>query len=368
MIKHTILFKQHKKCGATMVNFHNWILPLHYGSQITEHKAVRNDAGMFDISHMVIIDLYGLNTNKFLRYLLANDIAKLQFPGKSLYTGMLNEDGGVIDDLIVYFIDVNYFRLIVNAANRSKDLVWINYHARYFQVFMKIRTDLSLISIQGPNAQKQIQKIFSSQQLAEVQKLPFSHVQIDEFFISYTGYTGEKGYEIALPKKNTVDFWKQLKNLGVIPAGLGARDTLRIEAGMNLYGNEINESIFLLEANMERTISWKYPRNFIGKKALQIKKQKTKLVGLLMKEKGVLRKNFLVHFRYKNYYTQLGIITSGSYSPTLGHSIALARVPINIGTSAEVYLPNYLQSKKMVSVEVTNPIFVRNGCSVIKNC
>ncbi|MEI4220358.1 MAG: glycine cleavage system aminomethyltransferase GcvT [Candidatus Dasytiphilus stammeri] len=367
----TILFDQHKKCGATMINFHNWMMPLHYGSQIKEHKAVRNDAGIFDISHMLILDLYGSKTRKFLRYLLANDVAKLVHPGTSLYTGMLNQDGGVIDDLIVYFIDESYFRLVVNAVNRSKDLAWISYHAMNFNVTLKIRNDLSFLSIQGPNAQKKMHSILSEKQLnAVVKLLPFSHVQIDELFISYTGYTGEQGYEIALPQEQTVDLWHQLIGAKILPVGLGARDTLRIEAGMNLYGNEMDESISPLEANMERTISWKYPRNFIGKNALRVKYEhnKKKLVGLLMKEKGMLRKNFGVSFLDKRGHKQIGIITSGSYSPTLGHSIALARVPSNIGKSALVYLNNHnLKYQRIIPVEVTHPVFVRNGLPVINN-
>ncbi|WWO96418.1 MAG: glycine cleavage system aminomethyltransferase GcvT [Candidatus Dasytiphilus stammeri] len=364
----TILFDLHKKCGATMIHFQNWIMPLHYGSQITEHKAVRNDAGIFDISHMLILDLYGSKTLKFLRYLLANDVAKLVHPGKALYTGMLNQDGGIIDDLMVYFLDESYFRLVVNAANRSKDLAWINYHAINFNVKLKIRTDLAFISIQGPNAQKKMHSILNEKQLnAVVKLLPFSNVQIDELFIAYTGYTGEKGYEIAVPQEKAVDLWHQLIGAGILPVGLGARDTLRIEAGMNLYGNEMDESISPLEANMERTISWKYPRNFIGRNALRIKynHNKKKLVGLLMKEKGMLRKNCLVSFMDKSGEKQIGIITSGSYSPTLGHSIALARVPSTIGKSALVYLNHNLKYQRIIPVEVTPPVFVRNGLPVI---
>ncbi|WWO96376.1 MAG: glycine cleavage system aminomethyltransferase GcvT [Candidatus Dasytiphilus stammeri] len=370
MQQRTILFDQHKKCGATMIHFNNWIMPLHYGSQITEHKAVRNDAGIFDISHMLILDLSGSNTRKFLRYLLANDVAKLLHPGKSLYTGMLNQDGGVIDDLMVYFIGESYFRLVVNAVNCSKDLAWISYHAMNFNVTLKIRNDLAFLSIQGPNAQKKMHSILSEKQLNTVEKLlPFSNIQIDELFIAYTGYTGEKGYEIALPQEKAVYLWHQLIASGITPVGLGARDTLRIEAGMNLYGNEMNESISPLEANMERTISWKYSRNFIGRNALRIKydhNKKKKLVGLLMKEKGMLRKNFRVSFMDKSGQKQIGIITSGSYSPTLGHSIALARVPSTIGKSALVYLTHHnLKYQRIIPVEVTNPVFVRNGLPVI---
>ncbi len=242
MAKQTPLYDQHVACGARMVDFHGWMMPLHYGSQIDEHHFVRQDAGMFDVSHMTIVDLHGNRTREFLRYLLANDVAKLTQPGKALYTGMLNESGGVIDDLIVYFLSEDYFRLVVNSATRDKDLAWISQHAEPYQVEVTVRDDLALIAVQGPQAQQKVATLLTTEQQQAIAGMkPFFGIQTGDLFIATTGYTGEAGYEIALPKQQVVAFWQQLLAAGVKPAGLGARDTLRLEAGMNLYGQEMDE-------------------------------------------------------------------------------------------------------------------------------
>ncbi|WWO97925.1 MAG: glycine cleavage system aminomethyltransferase GcvT [Candidatus Dasytiphilus stammeri] len=356
----TILFKHHQMYGAHIVNFNDWMMPLHYGSQLKEHHIVRNDAGAFDISHMTIIDIYGEESRNFLRYILANDVAKLKTPGKALYSAMLNIKGGVIDDLIVYFINATTFRLIVNAANRNKDLAWLYNQMNKFRVKLKPRDDMALIAIQGPNAQKKTQSLFSLEHQKILDKmLPFYSVKCGDWFVSTTGYTGELGYEIAMPQEQAINFWKNLINAGVNPVGLGARDTLRIEAGMNLYGNEMDENISPLSANMDWTISWEpIDRNFIGREALERHRYNRidKLVGLKMKEKGVLRPQLTVSFNDKDGRNKTGKITSGTFSPTLGYSIALARVPIEIGKEAVVHLRN-----RNVLVEVTRPVFVRAG-------
>lgn len=241
----------HLACGAKMVDFHGWMMPLHYGSQLDEHHQLRRDAGMFDVSHMTIVDLAGPRTRDFLRHLLANDVAKLTVPGKALYTGMLNASGGVIDDLIVYFLSELEFCLVVNSATRDKDVEWITRHAGPYQVTVTVRDDLALIAVQGPQAQSKTQTLFSPQQRQAVSGMkPFFGVQAGELFIATTGYTGEAGYEIALPATQAADFWRQLLAAGVKPCGLGARDTLRLEAGMNLYGQEMDEGISPLAANM----------------------------------------------------------------------------------------------------------------------
>ena len=360
MIQHTPLFEQHQACGARMVEFHGWMMPLHYGSQIDEHHAVRRDAGMFDVSHMTIIDLHGIRTREFLRYLLANDVAKLTQPGKALYSGMLNASAGVIDDLIVYFLDEDYFRLVVNSATRDKDLAWITEHAGPFAVELQERDDLALIAVQGPQAQQKAHILFDVAQRAAVAGMkPFFGVQAGDLFIATTGYTGESGYEIALPAEQAVEAWQKLLAAGVQPAGLGARDTLRLEAGMNLYGQEMDESVSPLAANMGWTIAWEpEDRQFIGREALEIQKKEgtQKLVGLLMTEKGMLRNELPVRFQDENGNQWEGMITSGSFSPTLGHSIALARVPAGIGKQAIVQIRH-----REVPVQVTQPVFVRGG-------
>ena len=363
MAQQTPLYDQHVLCGARMVDFHGWMMPLHYGSQIDEHHAVRTDAGMFDVSHMTIVDLHGSRTREFLRYLLANDVAKLTKPGKALYSGMLNASGGVIDDLIVYYLTEDYFRLVVNSATREKDLSWITQHAEPYAIDITVRDDLSLIAVQGPNAQAKATSLFSDEQRHAVEGMkPFFGVQAGDFFIATTGYTGEAGYEIALPKEQAADFWQKLVPAGVKPCGRGARDTLRLEAGMNLYGQEMDESISPLAANMGWTIAWEpAERNFIGREVLELEREKgtEQLVGLVMTEKGVLRGELPVRFTDANGNAREGVITSGTFSPTLGHSIALARVPAGIGETAIVQIRN-----REMPVKVTKPIFVRNGKSV----
>ncbi|MCL2898269.1 glycine cleavage system aminomethyltransferase GcvT [Brenneria tiliae] len=360
MAKQTPLYQQHLADGARMVDFHGWMMPLHYGSQLDEHHIVRRDAGMFDVSHMTIVDLHGVRTREFLRYLLANDVAKLTLPGKALYTGMLNASGGVIDDLIVYFLAEDNFRLVVNSATRDKDLAWIARHAEPFLLDIRVRDDLALVAVQGPQAQQKAQRLLNDAQREQVAGMkPFFGVQADDFFIATTGYTGEAGYEIALPREQAVDLWRRLSSEGVKPCGLGARDTLRLEAGMNLYGQDMDEGISPLAANMGWTIAWQpEERQFIGREALERQREKgtERLVGLVLTEKGVLRNGLPVRFTDGDGVMREGVITSGSFSPTLGLSIALARVPAGIGEQAIVQIRN-----RELPVHVTKPGFVRGG-------
>lgn len=363
MAQQTPLFEQHTQCGARMVDFHGWMMPLHYGSQLDEHHAVRTDTGMFDVSHMTIVDLKGSRTREFLRYLLANDVAKLTKPGKALYSGMLNASGGVIDDLIVYYFTEDFFRLVVNSATREKDLSWISQHAEPYSIDITVRDDLSLIAVQGPHAQEKAASLFTDAQREAVSGMkPFFGVEAGDLFIATTGYTGEAGYEIALPNEKAADFWQGLLNAGVKPCGLGARDTLRLEAGMNLYGQEMDEGVSPLAANMGWTIAWEpQDRDFIGRDALEQQREKgtEQLVGLVMTEKGVLRNELPVHFTDAQGNVQKGVITSGTFSPTLGYSIALARVPAGIGETAVVQIRN-----REMPVKVTKPVFVRAGKAV----
>jgi len=359
MAQQTVLIGKHLEAGAKVVDFHGWDMPLHYGSQIEEHHAVRTDAGMFDVSHMTIVDLTGARTREFLRYLVANDVAKLTTPGKALYTGMLNEAGGVIDDLIVYFMTENFFRLVVNSATREKDLAWINAQAKAFDVNVTERPEFAMIAVQGPNAKAKVATLLSDEQKAAVAGMkPFFGVQAGNLFIATTGYTGEDGYEISLPNADAANFWQQLLDAGVKPAGLGARDTLRLEAGMNLYGQDMDETVSPLAANMGWTIAWEpSDRNFIGRTALEAQRAAGtfKLVGLVMEQKGVLR-----HGQKVLVAGGEGEITSGTFSPTLGYSIAMARVPATVGDTAEVDIRG-----KLVPVQVVKPSFVRMGKKVI---
>ncbi|MED5526344.1 MAG: glycine cleavage system aminomethyltransferase GcvT [Pseudomonadota bacterium] len=358
MTQQTVLFDAHNACGAKMVDFHGWDMPLHYGSQIEEHKAVRSDAGMFDVSHMTVVDLTGTKTRDFLRYLLANDVAKLTVPGKALYTGMLDDNAGVIDDLIVYFLSEDFFRLVVNSATREKDLAWITKQAAAFEVTVTERPELAMIAVQGPNAKAKAATVFSAEQNAAVEGMkPFFGVQAGDLFIATTGYTGEAGYEIVVPQDQAVALWNALLAAGVKPAGLGARDTLRLEAGMNLYGQDMDETVSPLAANMGWTIAWEpQDRDFIGRSALEAQKAAgtMQLVGLVMEQKGVLR-----HGQKVVTANGEGEITSGTFSPTLGFAIAMARVPAGDFTDAQVEIRN-----KLVDVKVVKPAFVRNGKKV----
>ncbi|EHR40011.1 glycine cleavage system aminomethyltransferase GcvT [Alishewanella jeotgali] len=359
MAQKTALHASHLAAGAKMVDFFGWDMPINYGSQIEEHHAVRQDAGMFDVSHMTIVDLTGANTRNFLRYLLANDVAKLTTPGKALYSGMLNSTGGVIDDLIVYFLQEDFFRLVVNSATREKDLAHINAEAKAFNVTVTERPEFAMIAVQGPNAKAKVATLLTAEQQAAVAGMkPFFGVQAGNLFIATTGYTGEDGYEIALPNEQAADFWQQLVTAGVKPCGLGARDTLRLEAGMNLYGQDMDETVSPLAANMGWTIAWEpSDRNFIGRTALEQAKVAgtAKLVGLVMEQKGVLR-----HGQKVITAAGEGEITSGTFSPTLGFSIAMARVPAATGDTAEVDIRG-----KLVPVKVVKPAFVRMGKKLV---
>jgi aminomethyltransferase len=361
MTNRTVLFDKHIESGAKMVDFHGWEMPINYGSQIEEHHAVRQDAGMFDVSHMTIVDINGSDAQTFLRKLVANDVAKLTVPGKALYTGMLNEEGGVIDDLIIYFFSEESYRLVVNSATREKDLAWINKQAQAFSVTVTERPEFGMIAVQGPQAKAKVASILDAMQTATVEGLkPFFGVQAGDLFIATTGYTGEAGYEIVVPAVQAADLWQQLLDAGVKPAGLGARDTLRLEAGMNLYGLDMDDSVSPLAANMAWTIAWEpEDRDFIGREALVAQKAAgtEKLVGLVMEAKGVLRSGLKVITANGE-----GVITSGSFSPTLGYSVAMARIPSGaaVGDTVQVEM-----RKKLVDVKVTKAGFVRNGKSIL---
>ena len=355
MTQHTILNATHRALGAKMVDFGGWDMPISYGSQIEEHHAVRRDAGMFDVSHMTVVDLRGARTREFLRHLLANSVDKLKVSGKALYSCMLNEQGGVIDDLIVYFLSEDFFRLVVNAATRDKDLAWIGRQAAAFDVSVTERPDFAMIAVQGPNAREKVLGLLTPQTREKAAKIgKFVAAEGDGLFIARTGYTGEDGFEIVVPEAQAVALWNSLKDAGGAPAGLGARATLRLEAGMNLYGQDMDETVTPWEANLGWTVALDEGRDFIGRAALE--KQKAEgvgrvMIGLVMDEKGVLRHGQRVITERGD-----GEILSGSFSPTLGKSIAFARVPAGAGGSLQVDIRG-----KQVPVRVVKYPFVRDG-------
>ncbi|MGH8052089.1 MAG: glycine cleavage system aminomethyltransferase GcvT [Arenimonas sp.] len=326
MSKQTIYNASHRALNAKMVDFGGWDMPIHYGSQMDEHHQVRNDAGMFDVSHMTVVDLHGEQVRPFLRKLVANSVDKLTKSGKALYSCMLNEDGGVIDDLIVYYMNESYFRVVVNAATRDKDMPWIEKHAADFGVKVTERGDLAMVAVQGPNAREKVVSLLSAEAAKACSKLgKFVACEADGMFVARTGYTGEDGFEIMVPETKAVEFWNQLLNAGVKAAGLGARDTLRLEAGMALYGQDMDDTVSPFEAGLAWTVALDEGRDFIGRAALE--KQKAngvprQTIGLVMDEKGVLR-----HGQQVFTANGEGEILSGTFSPTLGKAIALARVP-----------------------------------------
>jgi aminomethyltransferase len=331
MTAKTVLNDTHRALGARMVDFGGWDMPINYGSQIEEHHAVRRDAGMFDVSHMTVIDLHGPRTRDFLRHLLANSVDKLKVSGKALYSCMLNERGGVIDDLIVYFFDDAHYRLVVNAATRAKDLAWIEAQAKAFDVAVKERPEFAMIAVQGPNARSKVIALLHAGDRPRIEKLgKFAAAAAQgphgmPLFVARTGYTGEDGFEIIVPEEHAVALWNALAEAGVKPCGLGARDTLRLEAGMNLYGQDMDEDVSPWEANLGWTIALDEGRDFIGRAVLEQQKAegvKRVMVGLVLDEKGVLR-----HGQKVLTAQGEGEILSGSFSPTLEKAIAFARIP-----------------------------------------
>jgi len=352
----TSLYDTHLEMGAKMVDFAGWDMPIQYKGQIEEHHQVRTDAGMFDVSHMTTVDLSGARTREFLSYLVSNDVAKLQESGKALYTCMLREDGGVIDDLIIYFMSEEWFRLVVNAATREKDLAWIEAQAAAFDVDVKERTEFAMIAVQGPKALEKAVQILPSDSADAIRSLSrFQAIDVAEFFVARTGYTGEDGLEILLPNEAAPDFWKALNQVGVEPIGLGARDTLRLEAGMNLYGNDMTEETSPLISALGWTVAMKNERDFIGRTALEAEKEKgvtQKLTGVVLEGRGVMRG----HQKVFQNGEAVGELTSGGFSPTLKQSIGFARINKQVEGDVEIEIRN-----KMVAAKIVKYPFVRDG-------
>ena len=354
-MKHTPLYQAHVDAQGKMVDFGGWEMPLNYGSQIEEHHQVRSDAGMFDVSHMTVVDFKGTQAKVFVQILIANDVEKLKTEGKALYSCMLNESGGVVDDLIVYYINDEDYRMVINAGTTEKDIAWINAQAQGFDVSVEPKFDLAMIAVQGPNAREKVFAAMPGVENIAGELKPFNAASLGGLFIARTGYTGEDGFEIMLPEKSAEFTWKMLLEGGVKPCGLGARDTLRLEAGMSLYGSEMNEEVSPLEAALSWTVDLSNEdRQFIGRKALEELKNdgaKNTIVGLVLEGKGVIRD-------HQKVVTSLGDgeVTSGTFSPTMGKAIALARVPIGATGSCEIEMRN-----KLVSAKIVKPPFVRNG-------
>jgi len=364
MSNRTVLFDKHVEYKGKIVDFAGWEMPVNYGSQIDEHHQVRKDAGMFDVSHMVIVDLLPAGEDAdirgFLQYLLANDVARLGEPGKALYSCMLNEHGGVIDDLIVYYLNDDWYRVVVNAATRAKDLAWFEKHAADFSVAVKERADLAMIAVQGPRARERAMQALPVDVVETAAPLPrFFGGDCGDWFVGRTGYTGEDGFEIMVPESEAAELWDRLSDAGVKPCGLGARDTLRLEAGMNLYGSDMTEQTSPLISGLAWTVAWQpEDRSFIGREALEKEKAegvKYKLAGLVLEQRGVLRGHQRVVIE-TDQAEQEGEVTSGTFSPSLEKSIALARVPVTAKGHCKVDIRG-----KLLDARIVKPVFVREG-------
>lgn len=356
MAKQTPLHDLHVAAGARMVDFAGWRMPIQYRSQLEEHRAVRERAGLFDISHMGVVDIAGPQAKGYLRHLLANDVARLDGPGQALYTCLLNERGGVLDDLIVTARADGGYRVVVNAATCESDLAWMRDHAHGFDVAIRFRDDLAMLAVQGPDAVTRAVDALPPDLRAGTPDLkPFHALEQGDWFVSRTGYTGEDGLEIVLPAGAAPEFWQRLVDAGFEPCGLGARDTLRLEAGLNLYGQDMDDTVTPLESNLAWTVAWEpADRDFIGRAALQRQRDEgvpRRLVGLVLEQRGIMR----AHQRVSDGSRE-GEVTSGSFSPVIGGSIALARVPAGFGERCHVMIRD-----RELPARVVRPPFVRRG-------
>lgn len=359
MTQKTVLNEAHRRFGAKMVDFGGWDMPLHYGSQIEEHHTVRKDCGMFDVSHMCAVDVAGPDAKAFLLRLIANNVDKLKLPGKALYSAMLNEAGGVVDDLIVYYIADGQYRVVINAGTAEKDLAWMSARLAEWKLEVVVlpRRDVAMIAVQGPNAKAKVWQVLPETRAASETLKPFFAVTVGDIFVASTGYTGEDGFELTLPASKADAIWQALFDAGVKPIGLGARDTLRLEAGMNLYGQDMDETVSPLDAGLAWTVDLVAERagvdSFVGKAALVTQGQQKQFLGLVLIDRGVLR----AHQHVTTAQGQ-GEITSGTFSPTLQQSIALARLPLGvaIGDTVTVEIRD-----KQLSARVVKPCFVRHG-------
>ena len=356
MLKTTPLNATHKAAGARMVDFGGWDMPVNYGSQIEEHHAVRREAGIFDVSHMQAVEVEGPDARAFLRRAVANNVDKLKVPGKALYTCMLTAEGGVVDDLIVYFLGEQHFRIVVNAGTAAKDLGWLEGLRKQWNssVTLKPRPDLAILAVQGPRAREIFWSAYPAAKAATEKLTPFNAALMGELLVARTGYTGEDGFEVMVPAKDAPAMWGRLVAAGVRPCGLGARDTLRLEAGMNLYGQDMDERVSPLDAGLAWTVDLESPRDFVGKEALRAQGSRAQLVGLVLTDSGgVLR----AHQKVETAKGE-GEVTSGTFSPTMSKSIALARLPQGVAVGDTVHVQ--VRDKRLAARVVKAP-FVRNG-------
>lgn len=356
MEQKTPLYEEHVASGARIVTFAGWLMPLSYGSELSEHRAVREDSGLFDVAHMGIVDIVGSDARPYLRRVLANDVGRIPVPGRAQYTVMCNQDGGIIDDLITYCLDEYRYRVVLNASRRQTDLSWLREHAHGRAVSIVERKDLALLAVQGPRARERAIVALPESVRGEVTELkPFRCSERGDWLVARTGYTGEDGWEIMLKADRAPGLWRKLCACGIRPAGLAARDSLRLEAGLNLYGQDMDERTNPYEANLGWTVALEpEDRDFVGRGALEVVARngaKHRLCGLVLRTRGVLR-----HGQSVQTAAGEGIVTSGGFSPILERSIALARVPHDANGVAHVSV-----RAKTLEAIIVSPPFVRHG-------
>lgn len=358
MVQKTALHSFHCDEGALMVPFAGWEMPLHYGSQLEEHEAVRQDAGKFDVSHMCVVDIEGKDAQPFLRCLLANNIDKLKEPNRALYGCLLNYDGQILDDLITYYLSPTHYRVVVNAATAQKDIDWFKQQGEAYEVTISPRPQLSILAVQGPKAREKAGQALPAYCDLIQDLKPFTCQVQGEWLIARTGYTGEDGIEMILPDDEAAACWQALQSQNILSIGLGARDTLRLEAGLNLYGSDMDETVTPLESNLSWTVAFTpETRQFIGRAALEKQKQAggfQQLIGIVLEGRGVLRAGQEITLNDK----VVGTVTSGSFSPTLKQAIAFARIASDVDKQAECHV---VVRNKPLKAKIIKPPFVKNG-------
>ena len=356
-MRRTPLYDAHRAANARLVEFAGWEMPLHYGSQIEEHHAVRREAGVFDTSHMLALDVEGPAAQQFLRHALANDVGRLGGPGKALYSCLLAEDGGVLDDLIVYRVADELYRVVLNAATAAGDLAWLE-QLRPAGARLRARHDLAMLAVQGPHARTRFWAALPELRSPSETLGAFCGAQAGEVFVARTGYTGEDGFELLLPAERAADAWQRLRDDGVAPCGLGARDTLRLEAGLNLYGQDMDRSVTPFECGLGWTVALEGARDFVGRQALARREPAQRTLGLVLEgHGGVLRAHQSVRGA-----RGAGVVTSGSYSPTMNVSIALARLPARSAPGDKVQVA---VRDRLLAARVVQPPFVRRGKTLV---
>ncbi len=357
MERKTPLYDAHVAAGGRMTPFAGWTMPLSYGSELAEHRAVREDTGIFDVSHMGVVDFEGARTRDFLQRLYANDIGQAA-PGAAQYGVMLNPEGGIKDDLITYCLGPERYRTVVNAGTRASDIAWMREQAGEFGVTVKERGDLAMIAVQGPRARERAAALLPEALKGGALELkPFTACERGDWLVARTGYTGEDGWEIMLPNDRAPALWQRLVEAGATPCGLAARDSLRLEAGLNLYGNDMDETTTPWESNLGWTVALDPAgREFIGREAIEQAREAPdgkRLVGLVLKDRGVIR-----HGQTVKTAAGAGVVTSGGFGPSIERSIALARVPAGAAGDAEAQV---LIRNRELAAAIVKPPFVRRG-------